>query len=79
MFNIYIRVHGAPNPIDILGYRAPSFVVEEKAKLSLRFKPDTYYKLHELLLDSELKMKSAKKVDKNSILLSTLLRVQKLL
>ena len=78
MFNIYIRVNGAPNAVEILGYKAPSFVVEEKSALSLRFKPHTYYKLQELLLESELKMKSSH-VDKGAILLSTLIRVQKLL
>ena len=78
MFNIYIRVNGAPNALDILGYPAPKFVVDEKAALSLKFKPNTYYKLHELLLESELKMKSSN-VDKGAILLSTLIRVQKLL
>ena len=78
MFNIYIRVNGAPNALEILGYPAPKFVVEEKSALSLRFKPNTYYKLQELLLDSELKMKSSG-VDKNAILLSTLIRIQKLI
>ncbi|QFR50409.1 DNA polymerase III subunit delta [Sulfurimonas lithotrophica] len=79
MFNIYIRVNGAPNALEILGYPAPAFVVKEKAELSLKFKPTTYYKLHELLLDAELKMKSAKGVDKNAILLSTLIKFQNLL
>ena len=78
MFNIYIRVNGAPNALEILGYPAPKFVVDEKAALSLKFKPNTYYKLHSLLLSSELKMKSSN-VDKGAILLSTLIRVQKLL
>ena len=78
MFNIYIRVNGAPNALEILGYPAPKFVVDEKASLSLKFKPSTYYKLHNLLLDSELKMKGAG-VDKGAILLSTLIRAQKLL
>jgi len=78
MFNIYIRVNGAPNAIEILGYPAPSFVVEEKSKLSIKFKPQTYSKLHELFLSSELKMKSSH-VDKNAILFSTLIRAQKLL
>ena len=78
MFNIYIRINGAPNAMEILGYPAPKFVVDEKAALSLKFKPNTYYKLHELLLSSELKMKSSN-VDKGAILLSTLIRVQKLL
>lgn len=78
MFNIYIRVNGAPNAMQILGYPAPKFVVDEKAALSLKFKPSTYYKLHELLLDSELKMKSSH-VDKSAILFSTLMRLQQLL
>ena len=78
MFNIYIRVNGAPNALEILGYPAPKFVVDEKAALSLKFKPNTYYRLHDLLLESELKMKSSN-VDKGAILLSTLIRVQKLL
>ena len=78
MFNIYIRVNGAPNALEILGYPAPKFVVDEKAAIALKYKPNTYSKLHELLLDSELKMKSSN-VDKGAILLSTLIRVQKLL
>jgi len=78
MFNIYIRVNGAPNALEILGYPAPKFVVDEKAAIALKYKPNTYSKLHELLLKSELKMKSSN-VDKGAILLSTLIRVQKLL
>ncbi|MBU0720753.1 DNA polymerase III subunit delta [bacterium] len=78
MFNIYIRVNGAPNALEILGYPAPKFIVDEKAALAIKFKPSTYSKLHELLLSSELEMKSSG-IDKTAILLSTLLRVQQLL
>ena len=78
MFNIYIRVNGTPNALEILGYPAPKFVVDEKATLSLKFKPAVYFRLHELLLSSELKMKSSS-VDKGAILLSSLIRVQKLI
>ena len=78
MFNIYIRVNGTPNALEILGYPAPKSVVNEKASLSLKFKLHTFYKLHELLLDSELKMKSSN-VDKGAILLSTLIRIQQLI
>lgn len=78
LFNIYIRVNGAPNALEILGYPAPSFVVDEKAALSIKIKPNTYYKLHDLLLSSELKMKSSD-VEKEAILFSTLIRAQKLL
>jgi DNA polymerase III subunit delta len=78
MFNVYIRVNGAPNALEILGYPAPKFVVDEKSQLSLKFKPLVYSKLHDLLLESELKMKSSN-VDKSAILFSTLIRAQKLL
>ncbi|MBE0515014.1 DNA polymerase III subunit delta [Sulfurimonas sp.] len=78
MFHIYIRINGAPNALEILGYPAPKFVVDSKAAMSIKIKPQTYYKLHELLLESELKMKSSH-VDKGAILLSTLIRVQQLL
>ncbi|WP_457749747.1 DNA polymerase III subunit delta [Sulfurimonas sp.] len=78
MFNIYIRINGAPNALEILGYPAPSFVVEQKASSAIKIKPKTYAKLHELLLNSELQMKSSH-VDKSAILLSSLIRLQKLL
>jgi len=78
MFNIYIRINGAPNALEILGYPAPSFVVEQKASAAIKIKPQTYLKLHELLLNSELQMKSSN-VDKSAILLSSLIRLQKLL
>lgn len=78
MFHIYIRINGTPNALEILGYPAPKFVVDEKASLSLKIKPQTYSKVHQLLLSSELKMKSSN-ADKNAILLSTLIRFQKLI
>jgi len=78
MFHIYIRINGAPNALDILGYPAPSFVVEQKASAAIKIKPQTYLKLHELLLKSELQMKSAHS-DKSALLLSSLIRLQKLI
>ena len=78
MFNIYIRVNGAPNALEILGYPAPSFVVEEKASRAIKIKPQTFTKLHELLLHTELQMKSTHN-DKSALLLSSLIRLQKLI
>ncbi|HIP13973.1 MAG TPA: hypothetical protein EYG74_00610 [Sulfurimonas autotrophica] len=78
MFHIYIRINGAPNALDILGYPAPSFVVEQKASAAIKIKPQTYLKLHELLLKSELQMKSAHS-DKSALLLSSLIRLQQLI
>lgn len=78
MFNIYIRLNGSSNAIEILGYPAPKHIVDEMASLSIKIKPNTYYKLLKLLIENELKMKSSHN-DKNAILLSTLIRFQKLL
>ena len=78
MFHIYIRINGAPNALDILGYPAPSFIVEQKASMAIKIKPQTYLKLHELLLKSELQMKSTHS-DKSALLLSILIRLQKLI
>lgn len=78
MFNIYIRTNGTVNAMDILGYNAPKFVADEKAGMALRLKPQIFFKMHELLLDAELKMKNSH-VEKDAVLLSTLLRFQQLL
>jgi DNA polymerase-3 subunit delta len=78
MFNIYIRINGAPNAYEILGHPLPPKILKERSAMSLKFKPHTYYKLHTLLLESELKMKSSN-VDKGAILLSTLIRFGQLL
>lgn len=76
MFNIYIRINGAPNAMDILGYNAPKFVVDAKAAQAIKIKPSTFYKLHEILLEAELQMKSTG-CNKSALLFSTLIKLQK--
>jgi DNA polymerase-3 subunit delta len=78
MFHIYIRINGTPNATEILGYNPPKHIVEQKANMAIKIKPQSYYKLHKLLLESELQMKSTHN-DKSAILFSTLIRLQKLL
>lgn len=78
MFNIYIRVNGYADAAAILGYSPPKIVVDQKASQATRLKLSTFYKLHELLLEAELKMKSSH-VDAEAILLSVLLRIRQVL
>ncbi|MBD3824843.1 MAG: DNA polymerase III subunit delta [Epsilonproteobacteria bacterium] len=78
LFNIYIREHGVANAKEILGYSPPQFIVDEKARESMRIKMIDYYKVLDLLTQSELQMKSSGN-DKESILLSTLIKIQKIL
>jgi DNA polymerase-3 subunit delta len=78
LFNIYIRINGVADAKAILGFSPPQFVVNEKAQLTMRIKPEKFYKLMQTLLEAELQMKSSHS-DKRSILYSTLLKIQKIL
>lgn len=78
LFNIYIRVNGAPDSMAILGYNLPQFILKEKATFSLKFKPSAYRSMLDLLLSSELKIKSSN-IDKEAIVFSTLIKLQKIL
>jgi len=79
LFNIYIKVNGAPSSLDILGYKLPNFIEQARATLSIKFKESQYKKLLTLLCKTELEMKSAKNVDKESILIATLIELQNIL
>jgi len=78
MFNIYIRINGSPNALDILGYNPPKQIVQTKAQQAIKIKLLTYAEVQHLLLKSELQMKSSH-IDKEAILYSTLIRLQKLI
>jgi DNA polymerase III subunit delta len=77
LFNTYIRINGAPDSKAILGYVVPSFVLQAKAAFSLKFKPSQYFSMLDLLLDAQLMMKSGH-ADKEALLLSTLIKLQKI-
>ncbi|SFV51588.1 FIG00469794: hypothetical protein [hydrothermal vent metagenome] len=76
LFNIYIRIHGRADAKEILGYNPPQFVVNEKAQMAMKIKPQSFYKLTRILLEAELKIKSANN-DKRAILYATLLTLWK--
>jgi DNA polymerase-3 subunit delta len=79
MFYVYIKLHGTPSAKEILGYEPPRFIVEQRAKLSMKFKQETYEKILTLLLETELQMKSGVKTDNYALLLSTLLKLQSII
>ncbi len=78
MFNTYIRIHGVADAKAILGYNPPQFVIQEKARLAMKIKPEIFYRLHRLLLEAELTMKSSNN-DKRAVLYATLIRLEKML
>jgi len=79
LFYASIRLHGVPDSVKVLGYKLPAFIEKERAQQSIRFQQRQYTAIISLLLETELKMKSSGNVDKNALLLSTLIRLQMLL
>lgn len=76
LFNTAIKLHGVADSALVLGYKLPGFIEKERAALSIKITPDAYKKGLNLLLDTELKMKSTGSPDQESLLLSALLKLQ---
>ncbi len=79
LFNIQIKINGFVDSSKILGYKLPKFIEEQRASISIRISNHIYKQGLNLLLKCELDMKSSSNHDKNSLLLSTLLRFQAIL
>lgn len=79
LFNTAIKLHGIADSALVLGYKLPGFVEKERAALSIKISPEGYKRGLNLLLDTELKMKSTGSPDAESLLISALLRLQTLL
>ncbi len=78
LFHAYIRLHGQPDSKEILGYKLPKQIEEQKATLALRVKTASLLKIYEHLLRSELRIKKAG-ADKEGLLYGTLIKIQDLL
>lgn len=79
LFNTAIKIHGIADSALVLGYKLPGFIEKERAALSIKITPDAYKKGLNLLLDTELKMKSVGSPDQEALLLSSLLKLQSLI
>lgn len=79
LFNATIKIHGVADSALILGYKLPSFIEKERAALSIKINSEGYKKGLNLLLDTELKMKSTGSPDQESLLLAALLKLQSIL
>jgi DNA polymerase-3 subunit delta len=76
LFYAHIKIHGIADSAAVLGYKLPRNIEQERAQQSIRFKQEQYSSILNLLLDNELKMKSSGAMDKNALLLSTLIKLQ---
>ncbi len=79
LFNAYIRLHGAPNSKEILGYQLPKFIEEERASLANRIKPATLLKIYQILLSAELTIKKSSASQKETLFYAALINVRRTL
>ncbi|MFK5881824.1 MAG: DNA polymerase III subunit delta [Sulfurospirillum sp.] len=79
LFYSYIKINGSFDARAVLGYPLPPAIVQERSRLCMMFDTKTYNEMFSLLLQSEFKLKKVQNLDKNSLLLSTLIKLQSLL
>ncbi len=72
MFNSFIKINGYINSSDILGYKLPKTIEDERAKLAIKFQPEDYLKILNYLFEIELKLKSSSNIDNDSFLQTSL-------
>ncbi|WP_024955384.1 DNA polymerase III subunit delta [Sulfurospirillum arcachonense] len=76
LFHMYIKIHGTFDARAILGYPLPPQIAKQRADQSIRIDLNNYKNILEHLAKTELKLKKMKNIDKNSLLLSSLIKLQ---
>ncbi len=76
LFHMYIKMHGTFDSRAILGYPLPPQLAKQRADHSIRINIDSYKAMLEHLVKSELALKKMKNIDKNSYLISSLIKLQ---
>ncbi len=76
LFQAYIKINGNINSTEILGYKLPKQIEEQKAALASRIKSSSLLKILEHLLRSELEIKSAPAPQKETLLYGMFIKLQ---
>ncbi len=76
LFHAYIKLHGHVDSAEILGYKLPKQIEEQKAQLALRVKSAALLKIFEHLLESEILIKKAPATQKEVLVYSMLIKLQ---
>jgi len=79
LFRSYIALHGKVNSKEILGYQLPQFVEEKKSLYAQKLKISQYNKILKKLLLAEKELKKADAIQRDALLIATLLNLQKLI
>ncbi len=76
LFHMYIKVNGSFDARAILGYPLPPQLAKQRADQSIRIDILSYKEMLEHLAKTELALKKIKNLDKNSYLISALIKLQ---
>lgn len=76
LFQAYIKIHGSVNSAEILGYKLPKQIEDQKAALASRIKSSSILKILEHLLRSELEIKSTPAPQKETLLYGMFIKLQ---
>jgi len=76
LFHMYIKMNGTFDARAILGYPLPPQLAKQRADHSIRIEIQTYKNMLEHLAKTELALKKVKNLDKNSYLISSLIKLQ---
>ncbi len=76
LFNAYIKIHGTVDSQAILGFRLPKHIEEQRANLATKISSSNLLKIYEHLLISELELKESKPLNRDSLLLGILIKIQ---
>lgn len=79
LFQAYIKINGSVNSQDILGYKLPKQIEEQKAMLANRIKSSKLLKAFEYVLQCEIQLKSAPSPQKETLLYSMFIELQNIL
>jgi DNA polymerase-3 subunit delta len=79
LFQAYIKINGVVSSQDILGYKLPKHIEEQKATLANRIKSSKLLKAFEYILECELEIKSASAPQKETLLYSMFIELQNIL
>ena len=76
LFHMYIKIYGSFDARAILGYPLPPQIAKKRADHSIKIDIQSYKDMLEHLSQVELSLKKTKNIDKNSYLISALIKLQ---
>lgn len=79
MFQAYIKLHGLVNAIEILGYSPPPQIVNTKSSMANSIKSSTLLKIFEIVLELGIESRTVANPQKETLLFSTIIKIQSLL